>query len=65
MAKPKTVDPETLVSMFGNNTLAAEALGVSKQAVGKWRRSGRPVPQRHYIRIANLFPKKYGHLLYG
>lgn len=65
MARKKTVDPKHLVKLCGSNTATAQWLEVSKQAVGKWIRSGRPVPGRHHIAIANRFPKHYGHLLNG
>lgn len=62
----RTVEPGALIKLCGGtNTATAEAFGVTKQAVGKWLRSGRPVPQRHHIAIARRFPKQYGHLLNG
>lgn len=65
MAKRKRVDPTSLVKLFGSNVKTAKALGVSKQAVGKWILRQTFVPEKHHIRIANLFPVEYGHLLRG
>lgn len=65
MARPKTIDPKKLVELFGSHVATAEFLGITKQAVGKWIRRRRPVPERHYIKLANKFPEQYGHLLRG
>lgn len=61
--KSKEVDPTELVKLFGTQTAAADYLGVTKQAVGKWIRRDMPVPGRHHIKIAHRFPKQYGHLI--
>ena len=63
MARPKTVEPADLVKLFGSRAEMAAGLGVTKQAIYKMLRSGRPVPKSHYITIAHRFPRRYGHLL--
>ena len=65
MARPKTVSATGLVKAFGSNAKAATALGVTRQAVWNWVSRKAPVPAKYHIKIANLFPDKYGYLLNG
>ena len=38
-----------LIRYYGDGVQAAFAIGVSKQAVSKWKKTGIPVLRQHYI----------------
>ena len=65
MARIKPVSASGLVKLVGSNAEVANLLGVTRQAVWNWVNRRAAVPQKYHIRIANLFPDKYGYLLNG
>lgn len=38
-----------LIRYYGDSVQAASAIGVTKQAVSKWKKTGIPVMRQHYI----------------
>lgn len=50
MTYPKRLKPPHLKQLFGTYTAAADALGISKGAVGNWPKD-EPIPENHDLRI--------------
>ena len=67
MSRPKVPTPDQVVRELGGQGRsargkAAEALGMTRQNVGVWCRSGR-IPPVAYFRLAAVRPAKWGHLV--
>ena len=50
MAKKFQLIKEDAIALFGNQTLTAEALGMTRQGVGRWP-DGKPIPDGPAYRI--------------
>jgi len=38
-----------LIRYYGDNRTAASAIGVTKQSLSKWKKTGIPILRQHYI----------------